>query len=163
MTPAWSCNAAGAPGTNVTFAATDIGRGETVLFRGTVLTSRKTGVLAALGSIASPVVGRPRSRHYFDRKRTAGAGRSAAGRLRLRQQHDRSRRCGPRTGCDPVPFGIVPDDLDALRILFVGWSDPAMSSCSPVVRRRGRVICPTACSKSMARRGLSPWHCAQTG
>src|SRR5262245_64212856 len=37
------------PGANITFAGTDIGRGETVLFRGTLLTSRETGVLAALG------------------------------------------------------------------------------------------------------------------
>src|SRR5262245_4074730 len=33
------------PGANVTFAGTDIGRGETVLFRGSLLTSRETGVL----------------------------------------------------------------------------------------------------------------------
>src|SRR3954464_4860764 len=38
-----------APGANITFAGTDIGRGETVLRRGDVLTSRETGVLAALG------------------------------------------------------------------------------------------------------------------
>src|SRR5437763_1418525 len=37
------------PGANVTCAGTDIGRGETVLRRGDVLTSRETGVLAALG------------------------------------------------------------------------------------------------------------------
>src|SRR5260370_5482672 len=37
-----------APGANVTFAGTDIGRDETVLRRGELLTSRETGVLAAL-------------------------------------------------------------------------------------------------------------------
>src|SRR5262249_41213372 len=35
-----------APGANITFAGTDIGRGETVLRRGELLTSRETGVLA---------------------------------------------------------------------------------------------------------------------
>ena len=37
------------PGSNVTFAGTDIGQGEVILRRGEVLTSRETGVLAALG------------------------------------------------------------------------------------------------------------------
>jgi putative molybdopterin biosynthesis protein len=37
------------PGAAVSFAGTDIGRGETVVFAGTRLTSRETGVLAAIG------------------------------------------------------------------------------------------------------------------
>ncbi|MFB3117301.1 MAG: molybdopterin biosynthesis protein, partial [Myxococcota bacterium] len=37
------------PGAAVSFAGTDIGRGETVVFRGAQLTSRETGVLAAIG------------------------------------------------------------------------------------------------------------------
>src|SRR6516164_1747748 len=49
-----------APGANITFAGTDIGRGETVLRRGEVLTSRETGVLAALGLARVSVVRRPR-------------------------------------------------------------------------------------------------------
>src|SRR5262245_8220897 len=49
-----------APGANITFAGTDIGRGETVLRRGERLTSRETGVLAALGLATVAVVRRPR-------------------------------------------------------------------------------------------------------
>src|SRR5262249_37328666 len=45
-----------APGANVTFAGTDIGLGETVLRRGEVVTSRETGVLAALGVASAAVV-----------------------------------------------------------------------------------------------------------
>ena len=37
------------PGAAVSFAGTDIGAGETVLFAGTCLTSRETGMLAAIG------------------------------------------------------------------------------------------------------------------
>src|SRR5437879_4019351 len=48
------------PGANLTFAGTDIGRGETVLRVGDLLTSRETGVLAALGIDHVPVVRRPR-------------------------------------------------------------------------------------------------------
>ena len=48
------------PGAAVSFAGTDIGTGETVLFAGTRLTSRETGVLAAIGRCEVSVVRRPR-------------------------------------------------------------------------------------------------------
>jgi putative molybdopterin biosynthesis protein len=48
-----------APGANVTFAGTDVARGERVLRRGTVLTARETGILAALGIGRVPVVRQP--------------------------------------------------------------------------------------------------------
>jgi putative molybdopterin biosynthesis protein len=48
------------PGNNVTFAGTDIAAGELVLHRGTKLTSRETGVLAAIGCATIEVVRRPR-------------------------------------------------------------------------------------------------------
>ena len=49
-----------APGAAVSFAGTDMGAGETVLFRGVRLTSRETGVLAAIGCDAVRCVRRPR-------------------------------------------------------------------------------------------------------
>jgi putative molybdopterin biosynthesis protein len=48
------------PGAAVSFAGTDIGWGETVVFSGAKLTSRETGVLAAIGRSEVSVVGRPR-------------------------------------------------------------------------------------------------------
>jgi putative molybdopterin biosynthesis protein len=48
------------PGAAVSFAGTDIGWGETVVFRGARLTSRETGVLAAIGRREVSVVRRPR-------------------------------------------------------------------------------------------------------
>jgi putative molybdopterin biosynthesis protein len=48
------------PGAAVSFAGTDIGWGETVVFSGTQLTSRETGVLAAIGRSQVSVVRRPR-------------------------------------------------------------------------------------------------------
>jgi putative molybdopterin biosynthesis protein len=48
------------PGGAVSFAGTDMGAGETVLFAGARLTSRETGVLAAIGRAELPVVRRPR-------------------------------------------------------------------------------------------------------
>ena len=49
-----------APGANISFAGSDIGRGEIVLRRGEILSSRETGVLAALGISQVPVYRRPR-------------------------------------------------------------------------------------------------------
>ena len=48
------------PGSGVAFAGTDIATGETVLRAGTVLTSRETGVLAALGEADVEVWRQPR-------------------------------------------------------------------------------------------------------
>jgi putative molybdopterin biosynthesis protein len=48
------------PGANVSYAGTDIGQGETVLFRGARLTSRETGMLAAIGREHVRVVRRPK-------------------------------------------------------------------------------------------------------
>ena len=48
------------PGAALSFAGTDIGCGETVLFSGTRLSSRETGVLAAIGRDEVAVVRRPR-------------------------------------------------------------------------------------------------------
>ncbi len=49
-----------APGSGVSFAGTDMAVGELVLRRGTQLTSRETGVLAAIGTSQAPVFRRPR-------------------------------------------------------------------------------------------------------
>ncbi len=48
------------PGAAVSFAGTDMGQGETVLFGGMRLSSRETGVLAAIGRQTVAVVTRPR-------------------------------------------------------------------------------------------------------
>ena len=48
-----------APGQHVAWAGTDIGLGETVLRRGSLLTSRETGTLAAIGLANVPVYRRP--------------------------------------------------------------------------------------------------------
>jgi putative molybdopterin biosynthesis protein len=48
------------PGTGVTFAGTDMGRGETVRWPGEILTSRETGVLAAIGIAQVEVWRQPR-------------------------------------------------------------------------------------------------------
>lgn len=49
-----------APGDNVSYAGTDVAKGETVLRRGQLLTSREIGVLAAIGLADVAVYRRPR-------------------------------------------------------------------------------------------------------
>ena len=55
-------------GAGVCFAGTDIGAGETVLRRGDVLTSRETGVLAAIGVSRKSPSGGDRAWRYLDRR-----------------------------------------------------------------------------------------------
>jgi putative molybdopterin biosynthesis protein len=122
-----------APGANVTFAGTDIGRGETVLFCGTVLTSRETGVLAALGMARVAVVRRPRVgiistgdelQDPNEPPRPGGVFDSNATVLA-----DSVRELGG----EPEYLGIVPDDLGQLREVFA----KALASCDAVLLSGG--------------------------
>ena len=58
--PAVEVSRAVTAGENVSYAGTDIARGETVLRAGQVLSSREIGVLAAIGVAEAPVCRRPR-------------------------------------------------------------------------------------------------------
>lgn len=49
-----------APGAHISYAGTDIARGETTILSGTRLTARETGLLAAIGRLHVPVIRRPR-------------------------------------------------------------------------------------------------------
>ncbi len=104
-----------APGANVTFAGTDIGRGETVLRAGEILTSRETGVLAALGLGRVPVLRRPRVAILSTGNELIEPGEP----LWLGGVHDSNATiladAVRELGGEPVPFGIVPDDAAALR------------------------------------------------
>jgi putative molybdopterin biosynthesis protein len=104
-----------APGANITFAGTDIGRGETVLRRGERLTSRGTGVLAALGLPRVAVVRRPRVAVLSTGDEIIPAGAA----MRPGLVHDSNATvladAVRELGGEPVPFGIVPDDAAALE------------------------------------------------
>jgi len=103
------------PGANVTFAGGDIGRGEIVLCQGTVLTSRETGVIAALGISEVPVVRRPRVGILS----TGDELRAPGEPLPVGCVYDSNASvladAVREIGCEPVPLGIVPDDIDRLR------------------------------------------------
>jgi putative molybdopterin biosynthesis protein len=103
------------PGANVTFAGTDIGRGETVLRRGELLTSRETGVLAALGLSAVPVIRKPRVAILSTGNEIIAPGAA----LSTGQVFDSNATiladAVRELGGEPMLLGIVPDDMDQLR------------------------------------------------
>jgi putative molybdopterin biosynthesis protein len=107
-----------APGANLTFAGTDIGRGETVLRRGDVLTSRETGVLAALGLASVAVVRRPRVAVVSTGDEIVPAGAAMRPGLVYDSNATVLADAVRELGGEPVPLGIVPDDADALRAVL---------------------------------------------
>ena len=83
-TPAIELRRAAAPGQFISYAGSDIARGETLLRRGTRIGSREIGMLAACG-IAEVDGGAPaESRGALDRRRIGGARRAAQAGRRLR-------------------------------------------------------------------------------
>jgi putative molybdopterin biosynthesis protein len=112
-----------APGAHVTFAGTDIGRGETVLRRGQRLTARETGVLAALGVDPVAVVRRPRVAIVSTGDELVAPG----GELRVGQIFDSNATvladAVRELSGEPVPLGIVADDEAALLAVLRGALD----------------------------------------
>jgi putative molybdopterin biosynthesis protein len=98
------------PGGNITFAGSDIGRGDTVMRRGTRLSSRETGVLAAVGAVEVEVIARPRVAVVSTGDEIVEPGRP----LEVGRVFDSNQRmlldAVAELGCEPVPGGIIPDD-----------------------------------------------------
>jgi putative molybdopterin biosynthesis protein len=103
------------PGANLTFAGTDIGRGETVLRRGERLTSRETGVLAALGLDRVRVVRRPRVAIVSTGDELLAPGVALRSGMIYDSNATILADAVRELGARPVPFGIVPDDPAALE------------------------------------------------
>lgn len=103
-----------APGANVSFAGTDVGRGEIVLRRGERLGARDTGVLAAVGVASVPVVRKPRIAILSTGDELVPPGEP----LRPGAIYDSNATvladAVRELGGEPVPLGIVPDDYAAL-------------------------------------------------
>jgi putative molybdopterin biosynthesis protein len=107
--------AARVPGAAVSFAGTDMGRGETVLFVGTKLTSRETGVLAAIGRESISVVGRPRVAILSTGDEIVQPGETMRPGLVFDSNGRILADAVRELGGDPVFFGAIGDDLSALR------------------------------------------------
>ena len=106
------------PGANITFTGTDIGAGETVLRRGERLTARETGVLAALGLAEIAVVRRPRVAIVSTGNELIPPGAVMRPGLVFDSNAAILADAVRELGGEPVPFGIVADDRDALRAVL---------------------------------------------
>jgi molybdopterin molybdotransferase/putative molybdopterin biosynthesis protein len=103
-----------APGSNVSFAGTDMARGELVLRTGSRLTARETGILAAIGCDEVPVVRRPRVAIISTGDELIAPGTS----MRPASVYDSNTTlladAVRELGGEPVALGIIGDDERAL-------------------------------------------------
>ncbi len=104
-----------APGAAITFAGSDIGRGELVLRRGERLSSRETGVLAALGLDRVPVYRRPRVAILSTGDELLPPGASIRPGLVYDSNATILADAVRELGGEPVSVGIVPDQEQPLR------------------------------------------------
>jgi putative molybdopterin biosynthesis protein len=108
------------PGFGVTFAGTDISAGETVLRRGGLLTSRETGVLAAIGRATVEVFRRPRVGIISTGDEIVEPGSE----IRPGQVFDSNARiladAVEELGGSPCILGIVRDDAEKLHAIVTG-------------------------------------------
>jgi putative molybdopterin biosynthesis protein len=109
-----------APGANITFAGTDIGQGEVVLRRGQHLTSRETGVLAALGIAEISVVRRPRVAILSTGDELLPPGAAMKPGMIYDSNATVLADAVRELGGEPVPLGIVHDDLGRLLNVLRG-------------------------------------------
>ena len=104
-----------AAGSGVSFAGTDITAGETVLRRGEILTSRDTGVLAAIGVDAIDVWRRPTVAILSTGDEIIAPGQP----MQPARVYDSNAQvladAVRELGGEPLRLGIVADDADALR------------------------------------------------
>ncbi|MCC7487296.1 MAG: molybdopterin biosynthesis protein [Burkholderiales bacterium] len=103
-----------APGENVSYAGTDIARGETVLRNGQLLTSREIGVLAAIGVAGVTVLRRPRVAILSTGNEIVAPGTS----MRAGAVYDSNAAiigaAVEELGGEPIHLGVVADDDAAL-------------------------------------------------
>lgn len=105
------------PGAFVAAAGSDIGRGEVVLRKGQLLTSREIGVIAAIGLGEVAVVRRPRVAILSTGDEIVAPGQP----IRTGAVYDSNgailAAAVAELGGEPVPLGIAPDEDEALERL----------------------------------------------
>ena len=142
-----------APGAHVGAAGGDIARGETVLRRFRVLTSRELGMLAAVGRAEVAVLRRPRVAVLSTGDELVAPGAEPRPAGVFDSNGAIVAAAVAEAGGEPIPLGIVPDDETALSralsealavadlvVLSGGTSKGAGDFCYRVVSRLGRIV-----------------------
>ena len=104
-----------APGANVSFAGTDIAAGETVLRAGQALTSRDTGVLAAVGVASVDVWTKPIVAILSTGDEIIEPGAPMAPARVFDSNAQVLADAVRELGGEPIRLGIAPDDVGVLR------------------------------------------------
>jgi putative molybdopterin biosynthesis protein len=132
-TPAIEVRRGAASGQFMSYAGSDIARGETLLRKGTPIGSREIGMLAACGLAAVDVVRRPRVAVLSTGDELVEPGQP----LRPAGVYDSNAAILAaaivEAGGDPVPFGAFPDEERALELAM----RKALDSCDMVVLSGG--------------------------
>src|SRR5581483_1063063 len=122
-----------APGQFVSYAGSDIARGETLLRKGTRLGSREIGMLAACGLANIGVVRRPRVAVLSTGDELVEPGRPLPPAGVYDSNGAILIAAITEAGGDPVPFGAFPDDELALELAMRA----ALEACDMVVLSGG--------------------------
>lgn len=121
------------PGRGLTYAGTDIGQGETVYRRGDLLTSRETGVLAAIGASEVLVRKKPRVGIVSTGDEIIQPNETMRPGLVFDSNAQVLADAVQELGGEPVRLGIVADDEVALREVL----QSALTDCDIVLMSGG--------------------------
>ena len=115
-----------APGSHISYAGTDIARGEMTVMSGTRLTARETGLLAAIGRLHLPVLRRPRVAILSTGDEIISPGTPYVEGMVYDANARLIADAVREAGGTPLELGIIRDDFEALRqalALALGQAD----------------------------------------
>lgn len=103
------------PGSGIAFTGTDVSSGQAILFQGDLLTSRETGILAAIGEIKIPVWKRPRVAIISTGNEIIAPGEIMTPGLVYDSNARIIADAVKELGGEPIELGIAIDNLTQLR------------------------------------------------